>query len=338
MTVRSTIPRASSSFIRSESRRSDSSGTACAISEKRSGPSISTLQDRARPAPADQLDRLVVEGAAVAAARVLGRAARPDPRSRHGGSRPSATLSLTAYAASSCRDASRGAVDRHLAGDVDHRREALERHRRDRLEDLLVVPAASRASSWRCIGGPAVLQQRLEVAQQRRLALGPWSRTGAPARPRRAPARPRAPPASASRCPARSGSARRPPARSAPASAASACRAAARSGTARRRAAPPASRPARRGSSAAARPRTARRAAPAPSPPGPSGRRGSGICSLSSSSLTTEVVKGGEARVRANAALYFQHLLTEHKCTCGCPAWQGKEGQEGGLSFFYARL
>ena len=42
MTVRCTIPRASSSFIRSESSRSESSGIAWAISEKRNGPSIST--------------------------------------------------------------------------------------------------------------------------------------------------------------------------------------------------------------------------------------------------------------------------------------------------------
>jgi len=42
ITVRSTIPRDSSSFIRSDSNRSDNSGTDCAISEKRSGPSIST--------------------------------------------------------------------------------------------------------------------------------------------------------------------------------------------------------------------------------------------------------------------------------------------------------
>jgi hypothetical protein len=42
-TRRSTIPRASSSFIRSDSNRSESCGIACAISEKRIGPpSIST--------------------------------------------------------------------------------------------------------------------------------------------------------------------------------------------------------------------------------------------------------------------------------------------------------
>src|SRR3954451_10400049 len=34
-----------------------------------------------------------------------------------------------------------GAVGRHVAGDVDHRGEALERHERDRLEQLLVGPA-----------------------------------------------------------------------------------------------------------------------------------------------------------------------------------------------------
>ena len=64
ITRRSTIPSASSSFIRSDSSRSERSGTSCLTSEKRSGPVHQDEQDRAGPALADQLDGLVVGGAA----------------------------------------------------------------------------------------------------------------------------------------------------------------------------------------------------------------------------------------------------------------------------------
>src|ERR1700744_2804325 len=57
-----------------------------------------------------------------------------------------------------------------ISGDVDHRREALQRHRGDRLEDLLVVPAGLAGFLVEVHRGAAVLDQCLEVAQQRRLA------------------------------------------------------------------------------------------------------------------------------------------------------------------------
>ena len=64
-TWRSTIPRASSSFMRSESRRSDRCGTTPPISEKRSARPPAARRRSPRPALADQLDGLVEVGAAL---------------------------------------------------------------------------------------------------------------------------------------------------------------------------------------------------------------------------------------------------------------------------------
>src|SRR5438094_2011269 len=58
-----------------------------------------------------------------------------------------------------------GSVDRHVAGDVDHRGEALERHEGDRLEDLLVGPAGLAGLLDQVGGQRARTGQRL--AQQR---------------------------------------------------------------------------------------------------------------------------------------------------------------------------
>ena len=60
----------------------------------------------------------------------------------------------------------------HLARDVDHGGERLERHVGDRLEQLLVAPAGlARLLVQVHRGVPALLEQRAQVAQQRRLAL-----------------------------------------------------------------------------------------------------------------------------------------------------------------------
>src|SRR5205085_7658857 len=64
----------------------------------------------------------------------------------------------------------RGAVDGNLPGDVDHRGEHLQRHRRNPLQDLLVVPTGLASLLVQVHGRAAVLlEDRLEVAQQRRL-------------------------------------------------------------------------------------------------------------------------------------------------------------------------
>src|SRR4051794_31947787 len=64
------------------------------------------------------------------------------------------------------------AVDRYLPRDVHHRREGLHGRRRDRLEDLLVGPAGLARLLVEVHRGLRLrLDERLEVAQQRRLAL-----------------------------------------------------------------------------------------------------------------------------------------------------------------------
>ena len=64
------------------------------------------------------------------------------------------------------------AIDRNLTGNVDHRREALKRNRRDRFQDLLVVPTRLARLLMEMHRRPAaVLEDRLQVAQQRRLTL-----------------------------------------------------------------------------------------------------------------------------------------------------------------------
>src|SRR3954449_7177357 len=65
-----------------------------------------------------------------------------------------------------------GPVGRHPAGDVDPGREGLERGVRNRLEDLLVVPAGLARLLVEVHRRRAGLRDDgLEVAQQRRLAL-----------------------------------------------------------------------------------------------------------------------------------------------------------------------
>src|SRR5215211_9381118 len=90
--------------------------------------------DRARPALADQLDGFVEVRAAP---RLAGRVERRDG---------STTARGRAHRRESLRRAQDArvldrAVDGDLAGDVDHRDQRLERHVRDRLEQLLVGPA-----------------------------------------------------------------------------------------------------------------------------------------------------------------------------------------------------
>ena len=246
---RSRAPRAPSCARTAAGRTAP--GRRCAISEKRSGAALEQhVDDRAGPALADQLDRLVEVGAA--APRRL-----PASRSRPCGGRADAH-GLRGAQHARLLD---GAVDRHLAGDVDHRREASPAPRTAiASSSCSSLQPASRASScrWhraasRCSASGA------QVAQQRGLALvarvplaGERDLVEAEAGLARRCAR-------AARARARSGSARRRRARSARASAASACRGAAPSGSARSRAARRASRRARRGSSGAAR-----RAASAP--------------------------------------------------------------------------
>src|SRR5690349_22138048 len=65
-----------------------------------------------------------------------------------------------------------GAVDRNLAGHVDHRGEGLHRRAGDRLEDLLVAPARlARLLVEMHRRARLALDERLEVAQERGLAL-----------------------------------------------------------------------------------------------------------------------------------------------------------------------
>src|SRR4051812_15155865 len=65
-----------------------------------------------------------------------------------------------------------GPVDGDVTGHVDHRREALERGVADRLQDLLVAPAGlARLLVEVHRGAAALLEELLDVAQQRRLSL-----------------------------------------------------------------------------------------------------------------------------------------------------------------------
>ena len=178
-------------------QRSERSGTACAISEKRSGrPRSRHGDDRAGPALADQLDRLVVDAGSRRIATSRGRCACRAPRAPIGHATPPAAIA---------RGLLDRAVHRYLAGDVDHRGEGLQR-------DVARSPrgAARRSSRPRApprAGASAARPRRstsaLEVAQQRGLARVAASRTRAPARPRRCRARPAGPCARAARAPAR---------------------------------------------------------------------------------------------------------------------------------------
>src|SRR5689334_3883084 len=124
MTVRCTIPRASSSFIRSESSRRESSGIACALSERRSGPSIRTR----RIAPAQR--RPSKPPASWYREQQLLRAASAMPRARS---------SVEEWWCTAIRDAQlnalggpelpgglRSPVYGDVSRDVDHGREALQ--------------------------------------------------------------------------------------------------------------------------------------------------------------------------------------------------------------------
>ena len=120
----------------------------------------------------------------------------------------------------------------------------------DRLEQLLVGPAGlARLLVQVHRRVAALLEQRAQVAQQRRLARVGGVPVAGARRPRRCRRRPGAPCACGWRGRAGCGSARRRRARSARASAARGCRGAARRGSARSRAARRASRRGRRGSS-----------------------------------------------------------------------------------------
>ena len=119
--------------MRSDSRRSDRSGTALAISVKRMPAAVQQhVEDRARPALADQLDRLVVARAAARRTRCAGVAIAA--------SVVGARSFMRLRGAQHPRLLDR-AVHRDVAGDVDHRREGLHGQHRDRLEELLVAPA-----------------------------------------------------------------------------------------------------------------------------------------------------------------------------------------------------
>src|ERR1700744_3859376 len=125
--------------MRADSSLADSSGTACAISEKRSGPSSSTL----RIAPVQRRPTSSIASWKYGQQRSAASAVHPPS----GGASAALVLCAVALIASgTLRGLERarllaGTVDRHLAGDVDHRRKALQRHRRDRFQQLLIVPA-----------------------------------------------------------------------------------------------------------------------------------------------------------------------------------------------------
>ena len=130
MTVRSTIPRASSSFIRSESRRSESSGTAAGDLGEAERTVHQDAENRASPSASHELDGLVVEGQQPGAGVV------PSEVSSRGHIAQPGTLR--------CLQGARhlaGPVDGNFSRDVDHRGKALERYGCDRLQNLLVVPA-----------------------------------------------------------------------------------------------------------------------------------------------------------------------------------------------------
>src|SRR3954452_20976593 len=121
------------------------------------------VDDRARPALADELDRLVQVG--TAGARALQRRDRD----------LAAGDALTAHDSGRAQDARilHGAVGRDVAGDVDHGGEGLERHHGDRLEQLLVGPAGLARLLEQVAGALALLGERAQIAQQRRLARVP---------------------------------------------------------------------------------------------------------------------------------------------------------------------
>ena len=260
------MPSASSSLSRSERSRSERSGTSCLISEKRSGPSRRTIRiapvhrlptsSTARWYSEQQAGRLsqLLPGCRVRSGdhdlNCKGTGGRAGLRDRTAGS---------AYAALQKAGLLDRPVPGHVAGAGDEVREGVQRHVRHGLEDLLVLPAR-----LACLlveverRRPVALEQRLDVAQQRRLALVvgvelPCQAISSMPRPASRPVR----------CQRGQGVLAAlvlepPPARCAAGSSAAACRGEARTACARRRAAWPERRPARRRCWRAGRHRPAR--------------------------------------------------------------------------------
>src|SRR3954452_11339130 len=164
--------------MRSESRRSLSSGTACEISLKRSGPpspssSTATMAPvQRRPMSSTAAWEQGKQAGALSPGAVLDPRASPVARAwRLMARKRSAAGSGRSCGPQAPRVLPRS-VDGYLAGDVHHRREGLERRGGDRLQDLLVAPAGLArllVEVHRRLG--LALDEGLEVAQERRLAL-----------------------------------------------------------------------------------------------------------------------------------------------------------------------